>query len=212
MIDHKKVSLSNQIFEKIEEGILHGKYTQGSIISPEKAAVDLRVGAGIVKEALIRLETERLIKNTADGYMVIGISSEEIDYMFNVKEKIEAEAAALATVNIKDEELSEMRAILEKQEQAVKTGNVETVKNLDTRFHDIIYSCSGSTTYELILSTIHHKLSKYRMASLEKNDRIINSVREHRQVYEAMMKRDKDRVKKLMIMHIEHAHNSIING
>ena len=90
MIDHKKVSLSNQIFEKIEEGILHGKYTQGSIISPEKAAVDLRVGAGIVKEALIRLETERLIKNTADGYMVIGISSEEIDYMFNVKEKIEA--------------------------------------------------------------------------------------------------------------------------
>ena len=144
--------------------------------------------------------------------MVIGISSEEIDYMFNVKEKIEAEAAALATVNIKDEELSEMRAILEKQEQAVKTGNVEAVKNLDTRFHDIIYSCSGSTTYELILSTIHHKLSKYRMASLEKNDRIINSVREHRQVYEAMMKRDKDGVKKLMIMHIEHAHNSIING
>ena len=34
MIDYKKVSLSNQIFEKIEEEILHGQYQQGSIISP----------------------------------------------------------------------------------------------------------------------------------------------------------------------------------
>ena len=41
MIDYKKVSLSNQISEKIEEEILHGQYPQGSIISPEKAASDL---------------------------------------------------------------------------------------------------------------------------------------------------------------------------
>ena len=59
MIDYKKVSLSNQIFERLEEGILHGRYPQGSIISPEMAALDLRVGLGTVKEAFIRLENRR---------------------------------------------------------------------------------------------------------------------------------------------------------
>ena len=50
MLDYKKVSLSNQISERIEEEILHGQYPQGSIIFPEKAASDLRVGLGCKKK------------------------------------------------------------------------------------------------------------------------------------------------------------------
>lgn len=212
MIDYKKISLSNQIFEKIEEEILHGKYLQGSIISPENAASDLRVGLGTVKEALIRLEAERLIENTAEGYKVLGITTADIDDMFNVKRKIETAATALATKNISDEALADLGDILIQQEKAVEEDNVDKVKNLDTRFHDIIYSGCGSTTYELILSPIHHKLSKYRKASLEKNDRIMNSVKEHRQVYEAMVRRDSQEVEKCMLEHIENAYSSIING
>lgn len=212
MIDYKKVSLSNQIFERLEEGILHGRYPQGSIISPEMAASDLRVGLGTVKEAFIRLETERLVEETSAGFRVLGITTDDINHIFNIKRKIEAEATAMAALNMSDDELSELGKVLANQERAVESGDAEAVKNLDTRFHDIIYACCGSTTYELILSPIHHKLSKYRKASLEKKDRIVNSVGEHRQVYEAMLKRDKKEVERLMLIHIERAYTSIING
>lgn len=210
MIDLKKTSLSNQIFERLEEGILHGKYQHGSIVSPEDAAMDLRVGIGTVKEALIRLEAEKLIEGTPEGFKVLGVTAEDIKDMFDVKRKIEAQATALAAVNISDDGLETLRDILERQEKAVEKGNAEEVKNMDTRFHDIIYSECGSTTYELILSPIHHKLSKYRKASLEKSDRIMNSVKEHRQVYEAMAGRDSCEVERLMLIHIENAYSSII--
>lgn len=212
MIDYKKISLSNQIFEKMEEGILHGKYPQGSIISPENAASDLRVGLGTVKEALIRLQTERLIEDTAEGFKVLGITTADIEDMFNVKRKIETTATILAANNISDDELNALGDILVQQEKAVEESDVEKVKNLDTRFHDIIYSACGSTTYEIILSPIHHKLSKCRKASLEKKDRIMNSVKEHRKVYEAMTRGDINEVEKYMLEHIEHAYTSIING
>lgn len=212
MIDYKKVSLSNQIFEKLEEGILHGRYPQGSIISPEMAALDLRVGLGTVKEAFIRLETERLVEEAPAGFRVLGITADDINHIFNIKRKIEAEATAMAAENISDEDLSELGNVLIKQERAVKAGDTDAVKNLDTMFHDIIYAGCGSTTYELILSPIHHKLSKYRKASLEKKDRIENSVSEHRQVYEAILRRDKEEVERLMLIHIERAYTSIING
>ena len=205
MIDYKKVSLSNQIFERLEEEILNGRYPQGSIISPEMASSDLRVGLGTVKEALIRLETERLVEETPAGFRVLGITADDINHIFNIKRKIEAE-------NISDEDLSELGKVLERQERAVEAGDTDAVKNLDTMFHDILYAGCGSTTYELILSPIHHKLSKYRKASLEKKDRIVNSVSEHRQVYEAMLRRDKEEVERLMLVHIEHAYTSIING
>ena len=212
MIDYKKVSLSNQIFERLEEGILHGRYPQGSIISPEMAALDLRVGLGTVKEAFIRLETERLVEEAPAGFRVLGITADDINHIFNIKRKIEAEATAMAAENISDEDLSELGNVLIKQERAVKAGDTDAVKNLDTMFHDIIYAGCGSTIYELILSPIHHKLSKYRKASLEKKDRIENSVSEHRQVYEAILRRDKEEVERLMLIHIERAYTSIVNG
>ena len=65
---------------------------------------------------------------------------------------------------------------------------------------------------QIILSPIHHKLSKYRKASLEKSDRIMNSVKEHRQVYEAIARRDIEEVERLMMTHIEHAYASILKG
>ena len=212
MIDYKKVSLSNQIFERLEEEILNGRYPHGSIISPEMASSDLRVGLGTVKEALIRLETERLVEETPAGFRVLGITADDINHIFNIKRKIEAEATALAAENISNEDLSELGKVLDRQERAVEAGDTDAVKNLDTMFHDILYAGCGSTTYELILSPIHHKLSKYRKASLEKKDRIVNSVSEHRQVYEAMLRRDKEEVERLMLVHIEHAYTSIING
>ena len=120
MIDYKKVSLSNQISEKIEEEILHGQYPHGSIISPEKAASDLRVGLGTVKEALIRLEAERLVEETGAGFKVLGITAGDIDDMFDVKRKIEAKATALAAEKMSDEALAELGAILKRQEKAVE--------------------------------------------------------------------------------------------
>ena len=165
-----------------------------------------------MKEAFIRLETERLVEETPAGFRVLGITADDINHIFNIKRKIEAEATALAAENISDEDLSELGKVMERQERAVEAGDTDAVKNLDTMFHDILYAGCGSTTYELILSPIHHKLSKYRKASLEKNDRIVNSVSEHRQVYEAMLKRDKEEVERLMLVHIEHAYTSIING
>lgn len=209
MIDYKKVSLSNQIFEKLEQEILKGTYQPGSVISPEKAASDLKIGVGTAKEALIKLESERLIEDIDGGFKILGITPSDIDHMFNVKRKIEAEATALAALNISDEGLKDLKRVLQSQERAVKAGDAEEVKDLDTRFHDIIYSHCGSTTYELILSPIHHKLSKYRKASLEKRDRIYDSVNEHIQVYDAMLLRDREKVEKLMQEHIENAYLSI---
>lgn len=40
----------------------------------------------------------------------------------------------------------------------------------------------------------------------------MNSVKEHRKVYEAMTRRDINEVEKYMLEHIEHAYTSIING
>ena len=90
MIDYKIVSLANQVFERIEANILNGVYTQGEIISETRLAADLGVSRTPVREALARLEAERLISDSPAGAVVLGITEQDVDDMFAVKKSLEA--------------------------------------------------------------------------------------------------------------------------
>lgn len=212
MIDHKKLSLANQIFEIIEKEILHGKYPQGTILDESLLSAELRVGRSTIKEAMIKLEAEKLIVETVSGYKVLGITEDDLKDMYDVKRKIEVAAAVQAAKRMSDVAVAELGLVIYEQEQSVNAGNAEQARNLDTRFHDLIYAASGSTTYEIILSPIHHKLAKYRKVSLESKSRGIHALEEHKAIYEAIAARDFEAVEKQMLAHIDNAYSRIINA
>ena len=209
MIDYKIVSLANQVFERIEANILNGVYAQGEILSESRLAADLGVSRTPVREALTRLEAERLIADTPAGTVVLGITEQDVDDMFMVKKQLEPMVSGLAACKISQEGLAALKDVLEQQEFYASKGNAEKVKNLDTQFHDILYTECGSSTYQYILSPVHHKLAKYRKDSLTRDDRIFRSVEEHRDIVKAIEEKDIKEVENLMQLHIGHSYDNI---
>lgn len=205
MLDYKSVSLANQVYERIEANILNGVYTPGEIISENKLSADLGVSRTPIREALARLEADRLIGDSPSGTVVLGISAADVKDMFTVKRKLEPMVIGLAAANISDWGLMQLKDILDQQEFYAGKGNAEKVRNLDTQFHDMIYAECGSTVYQHILSPLHHKLAKYRQNSLEHDDRIFCSVAEHKAIVEAMEARDAEKAEMLMARHLEKA-------
>lgn len=212
MIDHKKLSLANQIFEIIEKEILHGKYPQGTVLDEGLLSAQLRVARSTIKEALIKLEAEKLVAETADGFRVLGITADDIEDMYDVKRKLEVNAAVMAARRMSDEAIEELGLVIYQQQKCVEAGDAEQARNLDTRFHDLIYAGCGSTTYEVVLSPIHHKLAKYRKVSLENKSRGESALEEHKAIYEAIAARDYAAVEKQMLAHIENAYDRITNA
>lgn len=209
MIDYKIVSLANQVYGRIEANILNGVYAQGEVISENKLAADLGVSRTPVREALARLEAERLIGDSPAGTVVLGITEQDVDDMFAVKKKLEPMVTGLAAENISEQGLAALKDILEQQEFYASKGNAEKVRNLDTRFHDIIYAECGSPTFQHILSPVHHKLAKYRKNSLTHDDRIYRAVEEHKAILEAILDKHTKEVENLMKLHIGHAYDNI---
>ena len=89
MLDSKNVSLANQVYEKIENNILNGVYAQGEVISEIRLSEELGVSRTPIREALARLESDRLIGDSPAGTIVLGITEKDVEDMFEVKKHIE---------------------------------------------------------------------------------------------------------------------------
>ncbi len=212
MIDYKTISLANQVYERIESNILNGVYAKGEIISESKLSEELGVSRTPIREALAKLENDLLIGDSPAGTIVLGITEDDVKDMFVVKRKLEVIATTMAAKNISERGIAQLKDILEQQEFYASKDNADKVRDLDTEFHDIIYDECGSPIFKAILSPIHHKLMKYRQASLCHEGRILHSVEEHRDIYDAICSRDAARVEGLMLTHVEHAYESIMQG
>ena len=90
--------------------------------------------------------------------------------------------------------------------------DAKVIRNLDTKFHDLIYKECGSITYESILSPMHHKLSRHRRDSLTYKARLIASVAEHRVILDSIAARNAAAAEDAMRMHIEHAYAGMVQA
>ena len=71
MIEHKTISLADQVFEHLENDILSGKYQRGEILTESKLSAELGVSRTPIREALRRLEQEHIIEESGKGSVVI---------------------------------------------------------------------------------------------------------------------------------------------
>ena len=211
-MDHKQVSLAMQVFERIETDILSGAYQRGDIITELGLCSDLGVSRTPVREALRMLSQEDLIEETSRGAVVIGVTNEDIQDIFNIRLKIESDAAYLAAKNMSEEEIKELYERLELHEFYAMKKDADRMKEVDSEFHNILYRGSGSITYYNTLKLLHRKAQRYRKASVSDKDRAISSLKEHRAIYEAIASRNTEEAKAAAETHVKNAAYKIFKG
>ena len=211
MIEHKNISLAEQVFDRLETDILSGKYRQGEILTELKLVGDLGVSRTPIREALRRLEQEHIIEITPRGILVIGVSRKDLDDILAIRIRVEGLAAAETARNITDEQLEELRETVELQEFYVPKHDADRINGMDSRFHKLIYRFSGSTPLYDTLMPLHKKLHKYRKASVENEVRSEHSSQEHRAIFEAIAAHDAELAEQRMMAHIANAREFIKN-
>ena len=211
MIEHKSVSIAEQVFEKLEHDILSGVYEKGNVLTELKLSETLGVSRTPVREALRRLEQEHIIEMTSKGAMVIGISKEDIEMIYEMRMRIESLAVRRAAYLATDEEIQKLSEIVELQEFYTAKGNAVNIKNEDSRFHKELYKMCKSTPLADTLTELHKKVLKYRRASLSDSSRADKALIEHKSILEAIKAHDCDRAEALIKEHIKNARDSIVN-
>ena len=210
MLEHKTISLAEQVFERLENDILTGKYQRGAVLTELKLVTDLGVSRTPVREALHRLEQEHIIEITPKGILILGVTEQDLEDIFAIRLRIEGLASAFAAENMTDEQLAELKETLELQEFYVNKQDPEHIKKMDSRFHQLIYYYCGSAVLNDTLLPLHKKVQKYRRASVEDHSRAHESACEHRAIFEAIEARNAALADKCTTEHIQNAAQHIL--
>lgn len=209
-MEHKSISIADQIFENLERDILSGKYPRGDLLTETRLSEELQVSRTPVREAMSRLAQENLIQLTSRGALVIGISSDEINMIYELRSRIEGLAASRAARNADPEDIDELGKIVSLQEFYTERGEAENIKDTDNAFHRKIYETSGSIILCNILCDLHKKVLKYRKASVSNRSRAAESLAEHRAIYAAIAAHDEAEADRTVTLHTNHAKERLL--
>ena len=212
MNQFKTTSLADQVFEKLENDIIQGVYPRGEILTELKLVDQLGVSRTPIREALRRLEQERLIEDTGKGSRVVGITEEDLEDIMNIRQRIEGLAAYYAAKTMTPEGLAELTHIVDLQDFYYDKGDAEQLRQVDEQFHDLICYLSKRTVIMDTLIPLHRKTRRYRRISMEDWSRTVNTRKEHKAIFDAMASGDADLAESLMAKHIENAKKHMLGG
>ncbi len=209
-MERKTASLADRVFERLESDILSGRYQKGELLTELRLVGDLGVSRTPIREALRRLEQERIVRLTQKGMEILGVGREEVSDMLDVRLFVEEHAASRAAERVDSGRLERLKETLELQEFYILRGDSARVCELDAAFHRLLCELSGSQVLCDLLIPLHKKLQRFRLASLEGRTRALSALEEHRAIYAAVSQKDPREAAAAMHAHVRNAKQSIL--
>ena len=125
-----QTSISDIVFNKIEEEILSGILKKGDYISENKLAERFNVSRTPVREAIKRLEQEDLIEyENCKTVRVLGITKDDVLSVYDIRLQIEGDAMVKAAFNMTDEDYLDLSQTIDLQEFYTLKADADKVKD-----------------------------------------------------------------------------------
>lgn len=194
------VTKTDLAYYQIRQKILEGELPPEASLDQEALAENLGLSTTPVREALRRLESERLVVNRAHRDTVVApLSLDIVEDVYSVRLSLDPLAAALASSVASDEERKKMLAL--SQERSARGDAVSHVYQ-NRHLHRSIYAASGNQVLTGLLDSLWDLSDRYRMVISKDTSTIKTAQEEHKAIVETVIDGDADRAAELMREHL----------
>ncbi|TVP63357.1 MAG: FCD domain-containing protein [Leptolyngbya sp. LCM1.Bin17] len=213
-------SLYEQTYRVLRSAILSGDIAADERLIETQLAERLQVSRTPVREAIRRLQQESLITTDTDGGLyIVKLSLQDAIKLYDCRIALErlavVEACDQATprhLQMIEQNLTLAEAATEARQRANDKTEVDSVRLLDLscEFHELIAKSSGNNWIVSLLDQISQKITLIRVQTLKGLDQLIDIDTEHRQIYNAITRRDKELAEQQIINHLQKSQKRIV--
>ena len=202
----KKENLSEKAYTAIKEMIIDGRLKQGEVISINSMTEILDISRTPITNACQKLEFEKFLTIIPkQGVIVNTITIDDARELYELRAAIETYSAKRAFDNITHEDIEILKESLKTQKKHAESGNIYEFMKEDTNFHKFLLSKYNNTQFFSIINTLYDRSFMASLKSGEKSERLLNNLKEHEIIIEALENKNK-------MAFVEAIEINILNG
>ena len=209
----KTNTLKNQAYQQIKDAILYRRLKLDVIYSQDDICQGLGISRTPVREALIELQTKGFVTFVRGrGFMIKPLSRKEALDIVEMRKGIEMFGVELAASRITDEQLVDMRGLL--NQMAVETDWKDSVAmyKLDYAFHEKIFEATGNVWMMHTNKVLRENFLRVETQSAFAKKVDANHVlKEHEAVLLALEERNPAKARKAMEKHMNMTYKRTVN-
>lgn len=205
-LEVRPITVQAQTVAKLRDAILGGVFQPGQRLVEVDLCRRMAVSRTSVREALRRLEAERLVTVQPNrGPSVTEISWDEARQIYDVRAMLEGEAAALFATRAAPPALEQLERALVEFDRAVAANDPLERLGATQRFYDVILEGCGNAVIAELLRGLVARITFLRARSMSRPGRSRVSAIEMRRMFEAIRAGNARAARAAAIRHVRAA-------
>jgi DNA-binding GntR family transcriptional regulator len=196
----------DRVYATLRQGILDGTYAPGARLGEADLAVALGVSRTPVREALRRLGSEGLLSTRPNkGARVRTWTTSELSDISDLRALLEGHAARQAASRVTAADIAAMADLVTRMETAAADGtaaDIDLITELNREFHGAVIAASGNALLPGLMHSLLHVPVISRTYRHYSPDRMRQSMRQHRELVDALRAGDPAWAEAVMRVHV----------
>ncbi|WP_314242991.1 GntR family transcriptional regulator [Streptomyces kutzneri] len=181
------VTAADRVYQHVKQGVLDRRYEGGTLLTEGELAAAVGVSRTPVREALLRLETEGLLKlYPKKGALVLQVSAQEITDVLETRLLVE-EFTVRRAVPAAPGLLDRLAALLDEQRRHADAGDLAAMMAADRGFHAEIVRSAGNQILCRLYDQLRDRQLRMGVALLHAHpERLDRTLSEHAEILDAL--------------------------
>jgi DNA-binding GntR family transcriptional regulator len=195
--------LYEDVAERLREQIFAHELAPGSWLDEQSLALAFGISRTPMREAIKVLASEGLVTTKMNkGAYVTEVERRDLEQIFTVLSLLEGEAAKETALRATEAELTQLDDLHHRLEKAAADRDLEQFFEINVRFHEMIQEIAANPWMNGVINDLRKVLKLQRRDSLSRSGRLLSSLVEHREILQAILKRDPLAAEEAMRKHL----------
>ena len=202
----KPDTLRHQVEKHLREAIMSGSLAPGQRLVERELCEAMGVSRPSLREALRKLEAERLIQIIPHrGPVVSAVTEKEAVELYALRALLEGYAVHQFTSLATKPLLEELRQAVKSLQRQAKSGNRENLLRAKQMFYEVLLRGCGNSLISEVLMMLLSRINLLRSASFSHPSRLPASLQEIDLLFERIVAKDPDGARDAAINHVRMA-------
>lgn len=195
----------SQVYNQLKFAITNHKYPSGTILSERKLGEEFNMSRTPIREALIKLTHQGLLKNIpGSGVVVPTYTIEDILEVYDLMELLQKHTIRSYIQKARQTSINNLGEILSNMENALLSKDIDSFVKFDNEFHSFFILNSSNKRLLGFYESLDSQSRQFKATVSEHISQAQRSFNEHKSLYNAVILKDMGHIEEILSTHYKN--------